>query len=133
MAVNAFTRAVRGLDMNLETTNQPQQSTLRREAFFSLTVNLSLQWVMATGCVLCLWRKTERWQKSSSLLSQRFGARQALYQWPTDEPYSVIAFRELRLCETMLGKEHPSTLTSINNLVMLRIRASRLSPTLPVT
>jgi hypothetical protein len=28
----------------------------------------------------------------------------------------VIAFKELGLCETMLGKEHPSTLTSINNL-----------------
>jgi hypothetical protein len=26
--------------------------------------------VMATGWVLCLWRKAERWQKSSSLLSQ---------------------------------------------------------------
>jgi hypothetical protein len=38
-------------------------------------------------------------------------------QWPTDElPYSVIAFKELGLCETMLGKEFPSTLTSINNL-----------------
>ena len=63
--------------MNLETTNQPQQSDLRRETFFSLTANLSLQWLMATGCVLCLWRKTERWQKSSSLLSQRFRARQS--------------------------------------------------------
>jgi hypothetical protein len=29
MALDAFTRAVRALDMNLETTNQPQQSDLR--------------------------------------------------------------------------------------------------------
>jgi hypothetical protein len=36
-------------------------------------------------------------------------------QWPTDEPYSVIASKELGLCVTMLGKKHPSTLTSINN------------------
>ena len=36
--------------------------------------------------------------------------------WPTDEPYSVIASNELGLCETMLGKEFPSTLMSINNL-----------------
>src|SRR5277367_3286105 len=31
------------------------------------------------------------------------------YQWPTDEPYSVIASKELGRCETMLGKEHLST------------------------
>jgi Tetratricopeptide repeat len=29
---------------------------------------------------------------------------------------SVITSKELGLCGTMLGKEHPSTLTSINNL-----------------
>src|SRR2546423_8339675 len=44
------------------------------------------------------------------------GPRESLPQWPTDEPYSVIASNELGLCETMLGKEFPSTLTSINNL-----------------
>jgi hypothetical protein len=44
------------------------------------------------------------------------GARESLSRWPTDEPYSVIASKELGLCETMLGKEFPSTLTSINNL-----------------
>jgi hypothetical protein len=55
-------------------------------------------------------------------------------QYLADEAYSVVAFKELGLCETMLGKEHPSTLTSINNLAaVLRIRASRLSPTLPAT
>ena len=36
------------------------------------------------------------------------------YQWPTDEPYSVIASKEFGLCETMLGKDYLSTLTSIN-------------------
>ena len=44
------------------------------------------------------------------------GARESLSQWPTDEPYSVIASKELGLCEAMLGEEYPSTLTSINNL-----------------
>jgi len=34
----------------------------------------------------------------------------------TDEPYSVMASKELGLWETMLGKEHSSTLASINNL-----------------
>ena len=37
------------------------------------------------------------------------GARESLSRWPTDEPYSVIASKELGLCETMLGKEFPST------------------------
>jgi hypothetical protein len=37
-------------------------------------------------------------------------------KWPTDEPYSMVASKELGLCETMLGKKHPSTLTSMNNL-----------------
>jgi hypothetical protein len=32
------------------------------------------------------------------------------------QPYSVIASKELRLCKTMLGKEFPSILTIINNL-----------------
>jgi hypothetical protein len=32
------------------------------------------------------------------------GARESLSQSPTDEPYSVIASKELGLCETMLGK-----------------------------
>jgi hypothetical protein len=32
------------------------------------------------------------------------------YQWPADEPCSVIASKEPGLCETMLGKEHPPTL-----------------------
>jgi hypothetical protein len=36
------------------------------------------------------------------------------YQWPTDEPYSVIASKELGLYETMLSKEYLSTLASIN-------------------
>ena len=44
------------------------------------------------------------------------GARESLSQWPTDEPYSVIASEELGLCETRLGEEYPSTLTSINNM-----------------
>ena len=45
------------------------------------------------------------------------------YQWPTDEPYSVIASKELGLCATMLSKEHPSKLTSINNLAaVLRVQ-----------
>jgi len=44
------------------------------------------------------------------------GARKSLSQWPTDEPYSVIASKELGLCQTMLGKEFPSTLTIMNNL-----------------
>jgi hypothetical protein len=44
------------------------------------------------------------------------GARESLSQWPTDEPCSVIASKELGLCQTMLGKEFPSTLTSMNNL-----------------
>ncbi len=33
-----------------------------------------------------------------------------------DEPYSVIASNELELCVTILGGEHASTLTSVNNL-----------------
>ena len=44
------------------------------------------------------------------------GVQESLSQWPTDDPYSVIASKELGLCETMLGKEFPSTLTSMNNL-----------------
>jgi len=37
------------------------------------------------------------------------------YQWPTDEPYSLIASKELGQCETMLGKEHPSTLRCLSS------------------
>jgi hypothetical protein len=44
-----------------------------------LTANLSLQWLMATRCVLCLWRKTERWQKSSSLVIACWIILQALF------------------------------------------------------
>jgi hypothetical protein len=40
----------------------------------------------------------------------------ALISGPLMNSYSAIASKELRLCEAMLGKEHPSTLTSINNL-----------------
>jgi hypothetical protein len=43
-------------------------------------------------------------------------ARESLSRWPTDEPYPVIASKELGLCKTIVGKEFPSTLTSINNL-----------------
>ena len=67
-----FTRAVRAL----ETTNQLQQSDLCRETFFPLTANLNLQWIMATGCMLCLWRNDAG--RRVSLLSQRFRAHQAL-------------------------------------------------------
>jgi hypothetical protein len=45
------------------------------------------------------------------------GVRESLSRWPTNEPYSVIASKELGLCKTMVGKEFPSTLTNINNLV----------------
>jgi hypothetical protein len=38
------------------------------------------------------------------------GARESLSRWPTNEPYSVITSKELGLCETILGKEFPSTL-----------------------
>jgi len=42
-----------------------------------------------------------------------------------DEPYPVIAPEGLGLCETMLGKEFPSTLTSMNNLAgVLRDRGN---------
>jgi hypothetical protein len=37
MALDAL-RAVRALDMNLKTINQPQQFDLRRETFFSLAM-----------------------------------------------------------------------------------------------
>jgi len=57
-------RAVRAFDMNLEITKLTATVRFAPREPFSLSQLLGLQWVMATECVLCLWRKTERWQKS---------------------------------------------------------------------
>jgi hypothetical protein len=68
---------------------------------------------MLTGFDLAQYRllRALRGAVAGQVLNQQIpaGALESLSQWPTDEPYSVIASKELGLCETMLGKEFPST------------------------